>query len=101
MTRLAAAICVLAVLGACGEDPEELAFARCKVEVLKTLAVPTAVAFREPAKVSLRDDDTYGWHMDVAVDEKIGSGATRRSEFRCLFLVEGRDAPLFLAVLER
>ena len=43
----------------------------------------------------------YGWHLDLEVEAKLGSGETRRAGYRCLFIVENRETPLFLAVVER
>ncbi len=67
------ALCLLALLGACGEDPDALAAERCKGAVREMLGARA----------------------------KLGSGETRRAGYRCLFVVENRETPLFLAVVER
>ncbi len=43
----------------------------------------------------------YGWHLDLEVEAKLGSGETRRAGYRCLFVMENRETPMFLAVVER
>lgn len=90
---------VLVPLGACGDSADEIAFARCKEEVLRTLRPAAGLkALRPPGGSELRDDAVYGWHIDVDVEAQ---GAGSRAGYRCLFLVEDRQTPLFLAVLER
>ena len=82
---------------ACGDGADDLAFAQCKDKIFRVLG-PAAVAEVADAGSELRDDPIYGWHLDV----EISSGArAKRAGYRCLFLVEGRQAPLFLAVVER
>ncbi len=95
------ALCLLAVLGACSEDSDQLASERCMGEVQKRLGAGTKLDFPGATRAALRNDAVYGWHLDLEVEAKLGSGETRRASYRCLFVVENRDAPLFLAVVER
>ncbi len=92
---------LLAPLGACGEDQDALAAARCKIEVRKALGAQVKLNFPASVEAALTNDAVYGWHLDLEVDAKLGSGATRRAGYRCLFVIENRDRPLFLAVVER
>ncbi len=94
-------LALLAALGACGEDRNEFAAARCKIALHQTLGTQGKLAFPSPQKAALRDDPVYGWHLDLDVEAKLGTGATRRAGYRCLLVVEDRDTPLFLAVVER
>lgn len=89
---------ILALLAACGDSAEDLAFARCKDEISKTVGPTASVAKSSGNDGNLTDDPVYGWHMDVDVET---DGRAGRAGYRCLFLVEGREAPLFLAVVER
>jgi hypothetical protein len=98
---LVLAVALLAALGACGEDRDQLATARCKAALRQALGSQAKLAFPGPREAALRDDAVYGWHLDLDVEAKLGSGETRRSGYRCLFVVENRDTPLFLAVVER
>ncbi len=98
---LAPFLALLAALGACGEDRDELATARCKTALRQALGAQAKLAFPGPREASLRDDPVYGWHLDLDVEAKLGTGKTRRAGYRCLFVVENRDTPLFLAVVER
>ena len=98
---LALALGLLAALGACGEDRDEFAAARCKDALRNILGVQAKLDFPGPREVALSDDPVYGWHLDLDVEAKFGSGETRRAGYRCLFVVENRDTPLFLAVVER
>ena len=101
LRRVATVWSLLALLGACGEDPDALAAERCKGAVRETLGAQAKLAFPASAKAALTDDAVYGWHLDLEVEAKLGSGETRRSGYRCLFVVEDRETPLFLAVVER
>ncbi len=94
-------LAVLAALGACGEDRNEFATARCKIALRQALGVQAKLTFPGPREAALRDDPVYGWHLDLDLEAKLGTGATRRAGYRCLFVVENRDTPLFLAVVER
>ncbi len=94
-------LALLAALGACGEDRDELATARCKIALHQALGTQAKLAFPDPREAALRDDPVYGWHLDLDVEAKLGTGETRRAGYRCLFVVENRDTPLFLAVVER
>ena len=89
------------LLGACGEDPDKIATARCKDALRQTLGAQAKLAFPDPHMAALSDDAVYGWHLDLDVEAKLGSGETRRAGYRCLFVVENRETPLFLAVVER
>lgn len=84
-------------LAACGESADDLAFAKCKDEISRALG-PAAVAGVAGTEGGLRDDSVYGWHLDVDVRTDGGAG---QAGYRCLFEVDGRPAPLFLAVVER
>ncbi len=99
LRRVAMVLCLLASLGACGEDPNALAAERCKGAVRETLGAQAKLDFPASAKAALTDDAVYGWHLDLEVE--LGSGETRRAGYRCLFIVENRETPLFLAVMER
>ncbi len=101
LRRVATALCLLASLGACGEDPDVLAAERCKGAVRETLGAQVKLDFPASAKAALTDDAVYGWHLDLEVEAKLGSSETRRTGYRCLFAVENRETPLFLAVVER
>ncbi len=103
LRRAAIVSCLLGSLGACGEDPDALAAERCKGAVRETLGARAKLDFPASAKAALTDDAVYGWHLDleVEVEAKLGSGETRRAGYRCLFVVENRETPLFLAVVER
>lgn len=92
------ALSALFALAACGESADDLAFDRCKDEISRALGPTAAVAEVAGAEGELRNDPVYGWHMDVEVKS---DGRAQRAGFRCLFLVEGRQAPLFLAFVER
>ena len=94
-------LALLAALAACGEDRDAFATARCKTALLQALGTQAKLAFPGPRAAALRDDAVYGWHMDLDVEAKLGTGETRRAGYRCLFVVEDRDTPLFLAVVER
>ena len=98
---LALCLALLAALGACGEDRNEFATARCKIALRQALGAQAKLTFPGPREAALRDDPVYGWHLDLDVEAKLGTGATRRAGYRCLFVVEDRDTPLFLAVVER
>ncbi len=98
---LAPFLALLTALGACGEDRNEFATARCKIALRQALGVQAKLTFPGPREAALRDDPVYGWHLDLDVEAKLGTGATRRAGYRCLFVVEDRDTPLFLAVVER
>ena len=98
---LAPVLGLLAALGACGEDRDQLATARCKDALRHSLGSQTKLAFTGPSEAALNDDAVYGWHLDLDVEAKLGSGETRRAGYRCLFVVENRETPLFLAVVER
>ncbi len=98
---LALVLGLLVPLGACGEDRDELAAARCKDALRSTLGAEAKLDFSEPRDAALSDDPIYGWHLDLDVETKLGSGEIRRAGYRCLFVVEDRDTPLFLAVVER
>ncbi len=98
---LAPFLALLSTLGACGEDRDELATARCKMALRQALGAEAKLAFPDPREAALRDDPVYGWHLDLDVEAKLGTGETRRAGYRCLFVVENRDIPLFLAVVER
>jgi hypothetical protein len=98
---MALVLALLAALGACGEGRDELAAARCKDALRQTLGTQAKLAFPGPSKAALSDDAIYGWHLDLDVEAKLGSGETRRAGYRCLFVVENRETPLFLAVVER
>jgi hypothetical protein len=98
---LALALGLLAPLGACGEDRDDFAAARCKDALRQTLGAESKLDFPGPRRAALRDDPVYGWHLDLDVEAKLGAGETRRAGYRCLFVVENRDTPLFLAVVER
>jgi hypothetical protein len=89
---------ILAGLAACGESADDLAFARCKDEISKTVGPKASVAKSSGGDGNLTDDPIYGWHMDVDVET---DGRAGQAEYRCLFLVEGRETPLFLAYVER
>jgi hypothetical protein len=91
---------IAAGLTACGEDPAETAFERCKYEVARALDASDAPDFPKPDDLALREDPVYGWHLDIDV-EAGAAGRRRRAGYRCLFEVAGRETPLFLAVLER
>ena len=67
----------------------------------ETLGARVKLVFPASAKAALTDDAVYGWHLDLEVEAKFGSGGTRRAGYRCLFVVENRETPLFLAVVER
>ncbi len=101
LRRVATASCLLASLGACGEDPDALAAERCKGAVRETLGAQAKLDFPASTKATLADDAVYGWHLDLEVEAKLGSGEIRRAGYRCLFVVENRQTPLFLAVVER
>ena len=101
LRRVAMALCLLASLGACGEDPDTLAAERCKGAVRETLGARVKLDFPASTKATLAEDPVYGWHLDLEVEAKLGSGETRRAGYRCLFVVENRETPLFLAVVER
>lgn len=101
LRRVAAVLSLLALLGACGEDRDALAAERCKGAVRETLGARVKLDFPASAKAALTNDAVYGWHLDLEVEAKLGSGETRRSGYRCLFVVEDRETPLFLAVVER
>ena len=92
------ALSALFPLTACGESADDLAFARCKDEISMAFGPTAIVAVAADAGGELRDDLVYGWHMDVEVTS---DDRAERAGYRCLFLVEGRQAPLFLAVVER
>jgi hypothetical protein len=98
---LALALGLLVPLGACGEDRDEFAAARCKDALRKVLGAEAKLDFPGPRPAALSDDPIYGWHLDMDVEAKLGTGETRRAGYRCLFVVEDRDTPLFLAVVER
>ena len=85
-------------LAACGDSADDLAFAQCKDEISKVFGSKAAVAKPVGAEGDLTDDPVYGWHLDVEVESDERAG---RARYRCLFLVEGREAPLFLAFVER
>ena len=99
--RTVAAVALLAGFGACGEDRDELATASCKDALRQALGTQAKLAFPGPREATLSDDAVYGWHLDLDVEAKLGTGETRHSSYRCLFVVENRDTPLFLAVVER
>ncbi len=105
LRRVATAFCLLASLGACGEDPDALAAERCKGAVREALGAQAKLDFPASTKATLADDAVYGWHLDLEVEvevgAKLGSGEIRRAGYRCLFVVENRQTPLFLAVVER
>ena len=101
LRRVATALCLLASLVACGEDPDALATERCKGAVRETLGARVGLDFPASTKATLAEDAVYGWHLDLEVEAKLGSGETRRAGYRCLFVVENRETPLFLAVVER
>ncbi len=98
---LALFVALLAGLGACGDDRDELATARCQDALREALGAEAKLDFPGPHQATLRDDPVYGWHLDLEVEAKLGTGETRRAGYRCLFVVENRDTPLFLAVVER
>ena len=98
---LALVLGLLAPLGACGEDRDEFAAARCKDALHEILGAQAKLAFPGPPAAALSDDPIYGWHLDLDVEAKLGGGETRRAGYRCLFVVENRETPLFLAVVER
>ena len=98
---LVLAVVLLVALGACGENRDDLATARCKEALRQALGTQTKLDFTGPRDAALRDDAVYGWHLDLEVEAKLGGGETRRAGYRCLFVVENRDTPLFLAVVER
>ena len=98
---LALVLGLLAPLGACGEDRDEFATTRCKDALRTILGAQAKLDFPGPRAAALSDDPVYGWHLDLDVKAKLGSGETRRAGYRCLFVVENRDMPLFLAVVER
>ncbi len=98
---LAPFLALLAALAACGEDRDEFATERCKMALYQALGTQTKLAFPGPREAALRDDPVYGWHLDLDIEAKLGTGETRRPGYRCLFVVENRDTPLFLAVVER
>ncbi len=95
------ALGLLVPLGACGEDRNELATARCKDALRNALGAGAKLDFSGPRDAALSDDPIYGWHLDLDVEAKLSSGETRHAGYRCLFVVEDRDTPLFLAVVER
>lgn len=95
------ALALLMALGACGEDRDQLATARCQTALRQALGSQAKLVFPDLRQAALRDDAVYGWHLDLDVEAKLGSGETRRSGYRCLFVVENRDTPLFLAIVER
>ncbi|MFQ5775114.1 MAG: hypothetical protein ACE5GS_11395 [Kiloniellaceae bacterium] len=102
MRRMVPALGAFALVAACGDSPDDIALARCKEEVRKALeSAAPAVTFPKQPAPTLEDDAVYGWHMDIDVDTGERPQSTRRSGYRCLFLVEDRKTPLFLAVLER
>ncbi len=101
MRSLVPFLALLAALGACGEDRDEFATARCKMALRQALGAQAKLAFPGPREAALRDDPVYGWHLDLDVEAKLGTGETRRGGYRCLFVVENRDAPPFLAIVER
>ena len=94
-------LALLPALGACGEDRDAFATTRCKMALRQILGTQAKLAFPGPREASLSDDAVYGWHLDLDVEAKLGTGETRRAGYRCLFVVENRDTPLFLAVVER
>jgi hypothetical protein len=94
-------LCLLGSLAGCGEDRDELAAERCKGEVRKTLGAQAKLDFPASTEAALTDDPVYGWHLDLEVEAKLGAGETWRAGYRCLFVVENRETPLFLAVVER
>jgi len=98
---LALFVALLAGLGACGENRDELATARCKQALRQALGTQAKLDFPGPREAALRDDAVYGWHLDLDIEAKLGTGETQRAGYRCLFVVENRDTPLFLAVVER
>ena len=65
LRRVATVLCLLALLGACGEDPDALAAERCKGAVRETLGAQAKLAFPASAKAALTDDAVYGWHLDL------------------------------------
>ncbi len=67
----------------------------------ETLGARAKLDFPASAKAALIDDAVYGWHLDLEVEARLGSGETRRAGYRCLFAVETRETPLFPAVVER
>lgn len=99
--RAAMVLCLLAPLAGCGEDRDQIAAQRCQGEVRKALGAPAKLEFPASGEAALADDPVYGWHLDLEVEAKLGAGETRRAGYRCLFVVENRETPLFLAVLER
>ncbi len=101
MRSLVLFLALLTALGACGEGRDELATARCKMALRQALGAQAKLAYPDPRDAALRDDPVYGWHLDLDVEAKLGTGETRRAGYRCLFVVENRDTPLFLAVVER
>ena len=98
---LALGLGLLVPLGACGENRDEFAAARCKEALREVLGAEAKLDFPGPRPAALSDDPIYGWHLDMDVEAKLGTGETRRAGYRCLFVVEDRDTPLFLAVVER
>ena len=72
---LAPFLALLAALGACGEDRDEFATARCKMALRQALGAEAKLAFPDPREAALRDDPVYGWHLDLDVEAKLGTGA--------------------------
>jgi hypothetical protein len=71
---MALVLALLPALGACGEGRDELAAARCKDALRQTLGTQAKLAFPGPSKAALSDDAVYGWHLDLDVEAKLGSG---------------------------
>ncbi len=99
--RVAKVLCLLFPLAGCGEDRNELAAERCKGEVRMALGAQAKLEFPAATEAALADDPVYGWHLDLEVEAKLGTDETLRAGYRCLFVVENRKTPLFLAVVER
>ncbi len=99
MRRLAPVLAL--ILAACGDGPEEVAHARCLAEVRDAFRGAGDLAAADGPAPKFRDHAVYGRHMDIDVRVADTAGNTHRAGYRCLFETEGREAPLFLAVIER
>lgn len=78
----------------------DLAYDRCSAEIARALGadgkLSDGVSVPRPAGLAFGQDDVYGWYLDLDVAGRARSGA-----YRCLFELENRKTPLFLAVIER